>query len=166
MSLNTLLSEVWYNGWHSFMWVWVCASQRIHTKDIHARLSTRPEEDERRQDCRTEETSQQNRAVSRRERELEPVDSEAGLANVRGWVNVPGGFVGISLEYTLALAHRCTDSYAKVSQTSPFSLLDLGAYPSPCLCVLFSSTISVVYVVFCVSVKKCEIPLAGDEKNH
>ena len=47
-----------------------------------------------------------------------------------------------------------------------FSLLALGANPSPCLVVLFSSTLSVVYVVFCVSVKKCKIPLAGDERNH
>ena len=43
------------------------------------------------------------------------------------------------------------------------SLLALGANPSPCLFVLFSCTLS---VVFCVSVKKCEIPLAGDERNY
>ena len=49
----------------------------------------------------------------------------AGLANVRGWVRVPSGLVGISLEYTFALADRCTESYEKVSQTSPFLCLEL-----------------------------------------
>ena len=39
-----------------------------------------------------------------------------------------------------------------------FSLLVLRANPNPCLFILFSSTLSGVYVVFCVSVKKCEIP--------
>ena len=34
------------------------------------------------------------------------VDPDAGLANLRGWVSIPGDFVGISLEYTLAIAHR------------------------------------------------------------
>ena len=77
-----------------------------------------------REDAR-EETRTENRPFGRREQELGLVDSEAGLANVRGWVSVPGGFVGISLEYTLALAHRCTESYAKVSQTSHFLRLEL-----------------------------------------
>ena len=86
------------------------------------------------------------------------VDSEAGLANVRRWVSIPGDFVGISLKYTLALAHRWTESDAEVSQTSPFLRLELT---QACLFVLFSSTLAIVYVVFCVSLKKCEIPLAG-----
>ena len=49
----------------------------------------------------------------------------SGLANVRGWVSIPYGFVEISLEYMLTLAHRCTESYAKMSQTSPFLRLEL-----------------------------------------
>ena len=67
----------------------------------------------------TELGSRQNMTVGRREQELGAVDSEAGLANVRGRVSVPGGFVGISLEYTLALAHRCTESYAKCHKLLP-----------------------------------------------
>ena len=86
----------------------------------------------------------------------------SGLANVKGWVGVPRGFVGISLEYTLALVHRCTESYAKVTQTSPYLRLELTQVR---VC-LFSFLPPSRYVVFCVSVKKCEIPLAGDEKNH
>ena len=77
------------------------------------------------QQNRREQGSRQNKAVGRREQALGPVDLELGLANVRGWVSVPGGFLGISLEYTLALAHRYTESYVKVSQTSPFLRLEL-----------------------------------------
>ena len=131
------------------------------------RKRTREERSQSRQEKEAEQRSWQNRGSqqSREERwMLEPVDSEAGLANMRGWVSIPGGFVGISLEYTLTLAHRCTESHAKVSQTSPFLHLELTQVR---LFVLFSSTLSVVYVVLCcVSVKKCEIPLAGDERNH
>ena len=75
---------------------------------------------------------------------LGSMDSEAGLANVRGWVSIPGGFVGISLEYTLVLAHRCTVSYTKVLQTSPFLRLELTRFlfflfsflPPSLLCML------------------------------
>ena len=74
---------------------------------------------------RTEETSRQNRAVSRREQELGACGLRAGLANVRGWVSVLDGFVGISLEYALAIAHRCRESYTKVLQTSPFLHMEL-----------------------------------------
>ena len=35
----------------------------------------------------------------------------------RGWVSVPGGCVGISLGYTLAIAHRCTESYRKIDSS-------------------------------------------------
>ena len=119
--------------------------------------------EQKNQEKEAEQRSEENSAVGKREQELEPVDSMAGLTNVRGWVSILGDFVEISLEYTLALAHRCTECSESVTN---FPLLVLGANPSQCLLVLFSSTLSVVYVVFCVSVKKCEIPLAGDEKNH
>ena len=42
---------------------------------------------------------------------LESVDWDAGLDNMRRWDSIPGGFVGISLEYTLALAHRMIGTY-------------------------------------------------------
>ena len=82
---------------------------------------------------RTEESSQQKKAVDRsrekptvRERRvLGRVDPEAEMANVSRWVSIPGGCVGISLEYTLAIAHRCSENYTKVSQTSPFLCLEL-----------------------------------------
>ena len=94
---------------------------------------TRRRQGKARSQSRTEEGIQQKRAVKRREQEQRPVDSEAGLANVRGWVSVPGGFVGISLEYTLAIAHRCTESYTKVSKTSLFFRLELK---QACVCLL------------------------------
>ena len=85
-----------------------------------------------------------------------PVDAEAGLANVRRWVSISGGFVGISLEYTLSIAHRCTENYAKVSQISPFLRLD---QTQVCNCLFFfSSSLSVVYIVFCVFLKNVKYP--------
>ena len=62
-----------------------------------------------------------------------------------------------------ARIHTCNSSECYESVTN-FSLLVLRAIPNPCLFVLFSSILSVVYVVFCVSVKKLEIPLARDKK--
>ena len=49
------------------------------------------------QEKEAEQRSQQNRAVGRREQELEPVNSGAELANMRGWVSIPCDFIGISL---------------------------------------------------------------------
>ena len=46
------------------------------------------------------------------------------------------------------------------------SLLALGSNSRPWLFVLFPFTLSIVYVVYCVSVKKCDIPLAGDERKY
>ena len=99
----------------------------------------------------------------RERRLLRPVDPVAGLANVRGWFSIPSGCVGISLEYTLVIAHR---SSAYLESVTNFSLLSLGANLSPYLFVLFFFHILIVYVVPCVFVKKCEIPLTGDERNH
>ena len=120
---------------------------------------------------RAEQRRRQNREVDRtgqsageNRRLLGPMDSEVELANARRWVSVPGGFVGISLEYTPAIACRYTESYAKVSETSPFLRLQLTQVR---VCFfLFSFILLVVYVVFCVSVRKWEILLAGDERNH
>ena len=122
-----------HDEWQSFLWVWVPVrgslvcfgakpTQRACARDFpRDRKRTR----EGRSQSGTEKTSRQNREIGRREQEQGPVDSEVGLANVRGWVSVPGGFVGISLEYTLVLALRCTESYTKLSQTSPFLRLEL-----------------------------------------
>ena len=158
-------------------------AQRACARDLlRDRKKTRkgkvPEQNRRKQSTEEESSqqeravnrSQQNRALKRIELELGSVDSEAGLVNVRGWVIVPGGFVGILLEYTLAIAHRCTESYTKVSQTSPFLRLALTqvrvylfSFLTQVRVYLFSF---LPHVMFCVFVKKCEIPLAGDEINH
>ena len=113
--------------WAFVVWAWVSANQKIpclfwhetHTEDLHARFPTRPEEDEGR---KVRESTEVDR--------IDQLTEESRSYNlwtkicVRGWVSVPCGFVGISLEYTLA--HRCTESYAKVSQTSPFLRLELN----------------------------------------
>ena len=56
----------------------------------------------------TEQTNRQKsgEADGQERRLLKPVDSDAGLVNVRGWVSIPGDLVWVSLEYTLAIAHR------------------------------------------------------------
>ena len=46
---------------------------------------------------------------------LGPVDTEAGLANVRKPVNVHGGCVGISRKYMSVIAYRNTESYTKAN---------------------------------------------------
>ena len=147
---------VWLDRWHSFIWVWVCTSQRIplsvlarnpHKGRAHeityetGRRRGKARSQGRKQKKAVNRTGQsaeggspQKRTLKRREQELGPVDSEVGLANVRGWVNVTDGCVGISLEYTLAIAH----SYTKVSQTSPFLRLELTQVRA-CL-FFFSST--------------------------
>ena len=48
-------------------------------------------------------------------------DPEARLANVRGRVSVPSDFVGISLEYTLAIAHRMQGKYHKLPPSCAWS---------------------------------------------
>ena len=117
-----------------FVWFGTKPAQRACERDLPwDQNKTREGRFQRRIEKWTEQRSRQNFgeadsqekeaetwAVGRREQELGPKDPEAWLAYVRGWVSVPGGFVRISLEYTLALAHKCTESYAKVSQTSPF----------------------------------------------
>ena len=58
-------------------------------------------------------------------------------------------------------AHDSPQMHRKLPKSvTNFSLLAFGANPSPWL-FFFSSTLSVVYVVFCVFIKKCEIAQAG-----
>ena len=89
------------------VWVPVRGSLSLFRYETH----TRPEEDEgrkvseRREVDRTDKSTEENRAVSRREQEL-GLWTQAKLANIRRWVSIPSGFVGISLEYTLTVAHR------------------------------------------------------------
>ena len=124
-------TSMWHDFGHSWRgcgWVPVRGSlclfwRETHSKGLHPRSPTRPKEDEWSQENREVDRTEQSTevgesresreegsrligAVCRREQELESVDSKAGLANGRWWVSVPGGFVGISLEWTLAIAHR------------------------------------------------------------
>ena len=162
------------------MSVGVGASQRIPlfwhetpTKGLRARFPTRPEEDEGRQE--TDQSTQQNKTVYRTGESVEQGSRQkrAGTraCGLRGQVGqserisqrswwLCGNFARI---HTHASSQKHRKQHKSVTN---FSLLALGANPSLCLFVLFSSALSVVYVVFCVSVKKCEIPLAGDERNH
>ena len=67
--------------------------------------------------------------------------------------------------FTLIHARDSSQMHRKLCESvTHFSLLALGANPSPCLLVLFS--LSVVYVVFCGFVKICEIPLARNKRNY
>ena len=116
----------------------------------------------------------QNREVKRRKQDrtgqsagesrrvLGCVDSEAKLANVRGWVSIPGSFEGISLEYMLTLALRCTESYAKVSQTSPFLRLELTQVR---VCSLFFNPLGCIYCVLCVRKEMWNTPGQSWEKQ-
>ena len=87
------------------------------------------------------------RACALGSRQLGPVNLEACSANLKTWVNIPGVFVGISLEYTLALTHIFTESYTKVSQTSPFLRLELIQVR---VCSLFFHPLGCVCYILCV----------------
>ena len=153
---------MWHDGWHSFLLVWVSACQKIPLsvlmRNPHKGLAREishetgrgrgkesPRVKRRRQnrevdwtDQSTEQTRAENRAVSKREQELGCVVSDAGLTNVR-WVSIPGNFVEISLEYTLVIASRCTESCTKVSQTAPFLRVRVWLFsflPPSRLCML------------------------------
>ena len=141
---------MWHDVGHSFLWVWVWVSScqirlSFWARNPHkglareiSRETGKRQGKARSQGERREESREQNMAVRRREQwtEVEEADGQgkatattfgprAGLADAREWVHVPGGYVGISLEYTIAIAHRYTESYAKVSQTSLFLCLEL-----------------------------------------
>ena len=73
-----------------------------------------------------EKSAEETRGVGSREQvTASKCGPDAGLATVRGLVSLPGNFVRISLEYTLAIACRCTERCTKLSETSPFLRLEL-----------------------------------------
>ena len=110
--------HVWHDGWYSFLWVWVPVRgflclfwHKTRTKGLHARFPMRLEEQKRRKH-RSRQLAENRTGQSTEvggSRLPEPVDPEAGFANMRSWISIPGDFLGISLEYTLVLAHRCTE---------------------------------------------------------
>ena len=68
------------------------------------------------------------------------VDLEARSASARGWVSVPGSFVGISFGYTLAIASECQKS----AKTSPLLRLGLTQVRA---CLFFFLPLSVIYII-------------------
>ena len=135
-----------------------------HTKGLRAR----PDEDESRQGPRAVNSRKQWAEEASQQKSGEGDGKRKGT---RSWVGqrerisqhswwLCGNFARIHAHDSPQI-HR---KLQKWSQTSPFLHLELTQVRA-CL-VFFSSTLSVVYVVSCVFVKQCEIPLAGDERNH
>ena len=144
---------MWHDIGHSLcgcVWVPVRGSlclfwRENHTKGLCARYPTKPEKEEgrkfseiSRQD-RAVRRSGQNRPVKRTDQSTEvggrwrlrKTFQDSGLTNARKWVCIPSGFVRVSPEYTLVLAHRMHKSVTN------FSLLAVEAKPIPWLFVLF-----------------------------
>ena len=185
-------SDLWHYEWHPFLWMWVPARESLclfwretHTMGLRTRTGMTREGKSQRSVGRWEvsqetdtvsrreqkETSRQNRSVKRWEsgREetneqkserwlLRPVDLQTP-----GWPTreFKSAFLvalwEFSLEYTLALAHRMHKKCYSLPPSCAWS------WPKSVFVCSFSFTLS---VVFCVSVKKCERPLARGEKNH
>ena len=155
VSRVTLCWCVWMPVRESLCLLW----RETHTKGLRTRSPIR-----RRQsggESRTEKREELNSEI----RLLIPVDLQRLGWPTRGdkSVLVVAGFMRV---FARVHARVSSQNAQKVSQTSPF--LALGANQSPCLfvCLFVCSFPSTLSVVFCVSVKKCEIPLAGDEKNY
>ena len=112
----------------------VCFGEKPTQKGLRTRFPTRSEDDKKNQGPRAVNRSRGKAMVRERRllsEEWGPVNSEAKSANVRGWVSVLDGCVGISLWYTLAIAYRKTAESVK-----NVFLLALGANPSPSFLVL------------------------------
>ena len=110
----------------------------------------------------TEEGSQQERAVDRsrgkatfeQREELGPVDLEARSVKARGWVSIPGGFVGIfAWIHALDNSHMSRKLHKSVAN---FSLLALWPNPSPCF--FFLLFLCMLYLVYMQNNVKCPWP--------
>ena len=116
----------------------------------------------------TEQTSQQSREGGRTGQSagesrwlLGCGDSEAGLANVRGRVSVPRGFVGISLDIhacTSPQMHKMLGKYHTLLSSCVWSLIK-----SVFICSLFFHPLGCVCCVLCV---RKEMWNTRDERNH
>ena len=138
--------------------------RKAHTKDLCLRFPMRPEEDQERQGPRSVNRRKKSATIRGKatvremwllKEELEPVDSAVRSANVRGWVNIYGGYVGISLKYRHLIA---TDAQKPTEKCQNFSLLVLGANPGLCLFVLLSSTLDYICCICIVFVKHVKCP--------
>ena len=145
--------------------------RETHTKGLRARFPTRLEEDEgrkvpwRTEETRTEKEAEQrcvqNRGVSRSEQETaricglrRRVGQRERMSQHSWWFC--GNFTRI---------HACDSSQnaRKVSQTSLLLRLEQTQVR---ICLFSFLPPSRLCMLFCVSVEKCKIPLAGDERNH
>ena len=162
--------------WAMIVWVWVpvrgsiCLFWReIPTKGFPARFLTRPEEDggrkvselKRRSQSRevekTDQSTDENRVVSRREQEL-GLWTQGRFGQRRRWVSIPwwlcGNFARVHVRFS-SQKHRLLGKF------TDSSLLTLGANSSPWLFVLlFFHSLGCVCNVLYVR-KKCRIHLVG-----
>ena len=165
---------MWHDVGHSFCGCgcgWVPVREFLclfwcetHTKGLRARFPTKTEDDEERQSPKAVNRSWGKVAIKERwlpSEELGPMDPDTGLVSAKEWVSVPDSCVGI-FEYTL-VTDTDAQNARKVPKTSPFLHSGLTQVRACLFCFL---PLSVVYVVSCVFVKQCEIPMVGDERNH
>ena len=144
--------------------------RETHARDLSTISPTRPEVNERRKvPGKTERVSWQRRAeenslleiaVQRRTvgRREQWEDGSRPDKTVKGWVSIHSGFVEVLPKYSLTkpanarrVAQKCLPHSFAWRKPKPLFVRSF-----------FSSTLS---VVFCVSVKKCAMPLVGDEKT-
>ena len=140
---------MWHDVGHSFLWVWVCvcvsASQiplsvlarnphKVHEISYETgrrRGKARSQDREKRGQLAGENSQQKSGEADGQRKATARTCGPRGRVGQRVRVSQR---VGISLEYTLAIAHRCTGKPHK--SVINFSLLALGANPSPWLFVL------------------------------
>ena len=136
--------------------------RETHTKDLRMRSPMRPEEDEGRQGPRAVNRRRQS-TEERSQREV-TARQEARTCGLRGRVSqrekMSQRYRWLCGNFARIHAHESPQMHRKLHKSvTNFSLLALGANLSPCLFVLLFSPLSIVYVVSCVFIKKCEIPL-------
>ena len=131
---------------------------------------TRPEEDEKKGPRAFNRRKELGTVRKRRRSEKGNCELRVGTCGLRSQVSqcermsqcscwLCGNFAPIHASNS----HRYIENHRKVSNTS-FLHLELTQVHT-CF-FFFSSTLSVVYAVSCVFVKRCEMPSAADERNH
>ena len=167
---------MWHDVEHSFLWVWVCASQRIPwsvlARNPHKRRVREITHDsgrwrgKGRSQSRTEESTEHGSRQKLGEADGQR-KTTARTCGSRGWVGqrermsqrswwLCENFAGIHARDSSQMHRKLGKSVIN------FFLLALWVR----VCYLFLSILSVLYIVFCVFLKKCEIPLAGNKRNH
>ena len=161
--LYIYILNMWHDDGHSFSgcgygWAPVKGFLCLFWHETHIKgFPTKPEEDEEKQGPRAVNreklASVKERWRSERGRywseELGFVDPEAGSANTRGWVSVPGSCVGNFVRVDAGDSHRMP----KKGQT-----FSLRPNLSLCLFVLLFSTLSYICDICCIFVKHMKCP--------